>query len=63
MDTYKITVECRKVEASDRDVDYMTTFIEDTLAHIVDVAHQHGLDLLSVYLIKATNCAPSEGEN
>lgn len=60
MDTYKLVVELRGFGATDADEDYMKIRIEDDLCRLIDIAHDHNCDVLSIYLIKATNCAPKE---
>lgn len=63
MDTYKVVVETHNVCADVHDADLFRDFVTDSLTRLVHVAHSHGYDLLSVYLIKATDCAPLEGDN
>lgn len=60
MDTYKLVLDLDVINADDTDRRIFREYANDVLARVVSSAHRHGFDLLSLYLIKATDCAPSD---
>lgn len=62
MAKYQLIVQCRGAGTSEEERDYYKSFVEDTMKLLIDIASNHSLELLSVYLMKTTDSAPADLE-
>ena len=61
MVTYKTVMDIVQY-GTDKDCDYFKTYLYDKMVQIVAVGLEHGVEVISLYLIKATDSAPIKME-
>lgn len=62
MAIYKLVLQCKGHDISDKEQDYFQMLCEDHMRHLLDIASAHHMELLSAYLMKTTDSAPADLE-